>query len=329
MKILIWGTGRICTRVIMDIPNDRIVGYIDSKRAGTIYAGKKLYRPDDISEIEYDAIIVATVYGDEIYNICKEKNIDLKKVIFAYGNIAIRDLNQDYDFISEICGKEYTYIIKNRYHLAREENYISKPLHFKMYDFKDSTTVRNDYMRVKAFELLVAEIDCRGIAGNTAELGVFRGEFAQYINAAFPERKCYLFDTFEGFNENELLSDFSENDVQNVFRDFFKETTLKVVMDKMLYPDKIVVKKGFFPESLNGLEDKFCFVSLDADLEETLFRGLEYFYPRLNEGGYIMIHDYNVLDSAHKSIDKYEKENNIKLSKIPIFDANGSIVITK
>lgn len=329
MKILIWGTGRICTKVVLDIPSDRVVGYIDSKRKGNEFAGKKLYKPDKLHNVEYDAIIVATVYAREIYELCKKNDINLKKVIFAYGNAYIKDLNEDYDFINKICGKQYSDSIKNRYHLCREENFIAKPQYFNMSNYQDTSTVQNDYMRVKTFELLVAEIDGRGINGSVAELGVFRGEFAQYINAAFPNRKCYLFDTFEGFKESELTDDFEAADIQNVFRDFFKETTIDMVMDKMAYPDNVIIKRGFFPDSLEGLEDNYCFVSLDADLEETLFQGLKYFYPRLNQGGYIMMHDYNVLEGAHRSIVRYERECGLILPKVPVFDACGSMVITK
>lgn len=330
IKILIWGTGRICTKIIFDIPSDCIIGYIDNNRQGTEFAGKKLYRPSDISDLEYDAIIVATVYGKAIYEqLCELNNIDLKKVIFAYGNVYLQDLNKDYAFISKICGEQYSDNIKNRYHLVREEKFISKPLSFNIWDYQETTGVQNDYTRIKTFELLVSEIDNRKIKGNVAELGVFRGEFAFYINAVFPDRKCYLFDTFEGFRENELTDDLEEINVQSVFREFFKETSVDIVMKNMIYPTSVEIKKGFFPDSLGSLEDNFCFVSLDADLEETLFQGLKYFYPRLNKGGYIMIHDYNVLEGARRSVDRYEKEYEIILAKFPIPDACGSIIITK
>lgn len=38
------------------------------------------------------------------------------------------------------------------------------------------------------------------ISGCVAEVGVFQGEFASVINKNFPDRKLYLFDTFEGFD---------------------------------------------------------------------------------------------------------------------------------
>ena len=80
---------------------------------------------------------------------------------------------------------------------------------------------------------------------------------------------------------------------------------------------------------MESLEDTFAFVSLDCDWEESLYQGLKYFYPRLREGGYIMVHDYNnVLECAKKALQRYEKECG-RVPKVPICDAQGSIILTK
>jgi O-methyltransferase len=42
------------------------------------------------------------------------------------------------------------------------------------------------------------------VSGSVAELGVFEGEFAKHINKQFPERKLYLFDTFDGFSDEDI-----------------------------------------------------------------------------------------------------------------------------
>ena len=66
------------------------------------------------------------------------------------------------------------------------------------------------------------------------------------------------------------------------------------------------------------------------DFEESIYAGLEYFYPRLLEGGYIFIHDYNgSLTGVERAVDQYEKNKNIKLCKVPLCDANGTLAITK
>ena len=52
---------------------------------------------------------------------------------------------------------------------------------------------------------LAAVFEEEHIEGACAEAGVFEGDFAKYINLYFPERKLYLFDTFEGFCERDTL----------------------------------------------------------------------------------------------------------------------------
>lgn len=189
----------------------------------------------------------------------------------------------------------------------------------------------DDYNRIRTFELVLEEIRKQNISGSVAELGVFKGEFAKYINAAFPERTCYLFDTFEGFRDSEAITEKQAGNCGDAFIERFKDTTEAVVLGKMPVPERIVCKKGLFPESLDGLEDTFAFVSLDVDFEQAIYDGLEYFYPRLNEGGYIFVHDYNssTLKGVRNAVNRYEDDNKVKLAKVPIPDLCGTLVITK
>lgn len=160
-----------------------------------------------------------------------------------------------------------------------------------------------------------------------AELGVYRGDFAKKINEAFPDRKFYLFDTFEGFDERDVCREHSSgfsSGTQN-----FSGTSINSVLRKMRNPANCVVKKGFFPETAKGLEEHFAFVSIDADLYEPIYEGLKYFYPRLSAGGYVFIHDYNndSYRGAAKAVKKFCAEN--RLSFVPLSDLCGTVVLTK
>ena len=132
--------------------------------------------------------------------------------------------------------------------------------------------------RVAMLRKCVAMLKDRNVQGNMAELGVYRGEFAKLLNRYFPEKKLYLFDTFQGFDATRDKVDAC--DVNN-----FKDTSIEVVLSKMVAPEKCVIRKGYFPDTVHGLEDQFCLVSLDADLYNPILAGLEYFYPRLAKGG--------------------------------------------
>jgi O-methyltransferase len=184
-----------------------------------------------------------------------------------------------------------------------------------------------DYIRLSTLELVSEVIHSRDLRGNVAELGVYKGKFARYINKNFPDRTLYLLDTFEGFDERDVRrekqQDFSAGDQD------FSNTSVESVLQIMPHRDKCVVVKGFFPESARDLTDDFVFVSLDADLFEPIYNGLRFFYPKLVRGGYIFIHDFNNdnYKGARKAVEQFCNEQNI--SFVPIPDSGGSAVISK
>lgn len=165
--------------------------------------------------------------------------------------------------------------------------------------------------------------------GAVAEAGVFRGDFAKYINEFFPESDCYLFDTFEGFCQNDFsyekhLSDISRNDLTL--------TSQQLVYNKMPNKEKVTILKGYFPETVTDeiLNKKFLFVNLDMDLYKPTLEGLKIFYPRMVEGGIILVHDYfnENYPNIKEAITDFEKETCERLHKMPIGDGI-SIAIVK
>jgi len=68
-----------------------------------------------------------------------------------------------------------------------------------------------DYIRVSSLVLIANEIYDKNILGNVAELGVFKGNFAGIINRVFPDKKLYLFDTFEGFDKRDIKIEVENN----------------------------------------------------------------------------------------------------------------------
>lgn len=139
-----------------------------------------------------------------------------------------------------------------------------------------------------------------------------------------------MFDTFDGFDANEALKEKLSGNCTDGFVEAYKQTNVGMVLDKMEYLENVIIKQGLFPDSLDGLEEQFVFVSLDVDFEESIYAGLEYFYPRLLQGGYIFVHDYNSdLFGVEKAVDRYEASTGKLLCKVPLCDANGSLIITK
>ncbi|HML37730.1 MAG TPA: TylF/MycF/NovP-related O-methyltransferase [Bacillota bacterium] len=182
--------------------------------------------------------------------------------------------------------------------------------------------------RSSAARLIASEINSRGVPGAVAELGVYQGEFAALINELFPERSLYLFDTFEGFDERDVEIEAREKFSFARAGDF-RDTGVDLVRSRLPFPERAVFKEGRFPGTVAELEETFAFVSIDADLYTPVYEGLKYFYPRLHQGGYILIHDYNSMQykGAGKAVRQYCVENNLFI--VPLSDMHGSAVLIR
>ncbi len=182
-------------------------------------------------------------------------------------------------------------------------------------------------LRLAALRSCAEMIREREIPGSCAELGVFRGEFASEINACFPDRKLYLFDTFEGFAKEDLDKEESAVSIHPDFSDTSEETVLAALP----HPQQAVIIKGHFPDSLEKVteEETFCFVSLDPDLYEPAYAGLCWFWERLCSGGIILINDYESkqFPGIRKAANRFCREHDLYL--IPVSDMHGSVILLK
>lgn len=153
-----------------------------------------------------------------------------------------------------------------------------------------------------------------------AEGGVYQGMFAREINKFFPERKLYLFDTFEGFDNRDVQVELVKG-LSDVKEKYYGETSVEIVMNGLPHKEQAVICKGYFPDTTKNIPDeKYVFVNLDFDLYTPILAGLEYFYPRMIDGGVILVHDYftKYYHGVAKAVQEFEQEH--ALIKTPIGD---------
>lgn len=114
-------------------------------------------------------------------------------------------------------------------------------------------------------------------------------------------------------------------------RKIFTSTNEKIVINRMKYPEQCIIKKGYFPDTANDIEDEFCFVNLDMDLYKPQLEGLNFFYERMIPGGIILMHDYfsEFFSGTRKAIEKFEKDNSIELCKVTIGDLCSIAIIKR
>lgn len=166
-------------------------------------------------------------------------------------------------------------------------------------------------------------------SGAVAELGVFQGSTAAVFERIATKygRELYLFDTFEGFNTDDLV------DIDQQVGRGFENTTLERVKSFVGDKPSIHYLEGYFPDSLKNepIDDvSYAFVHIDCDLYKPILAGLLYFSKHLCERGMIVVHDYysGYWDGAKKAIDEFLNENN-EFRKVLIPDLSGSVAIVK
>ena len=183
--------------------------------------------------------------------------------------------------------------------------------------------------RAATMRLLAEQIREENIPGDAAELGVFRGDFAALINAAFPDRTIHLFDTFEGFPAEDVEIEQAQG-LSRAKAGDFSGTAADMVEKRLLYPERAVFHKGYFPATFDGCREKtFAFVSVDADLYAPTAAALPLFFARLSPGGVLLVHDVNStqFSGAGKAVREFCAERG--LLPMPVCDLHGSVVLRR
>lgn len=315
MGIYVWGTGCGASELIeAGLEISRITAFVDSFPMGETFLGKPVVLPEQLSLESCELLIITARHAEAIGNRCRELGIPAEKCLFLKNNTCLTDRNAACTHAKDLLGED---LLKK---LLPRQRIVPTPAQLAD-GVLPEPDLSNDYVRLATLELV-----CRRLAevpGAAAELGVYRGFFARCINQLLPDRKLYLFDSFEGFAEDACASD--------AFQAAHRNTAMDKVLSIMPHPEKITLKPGFFPDSLEGLEERFCLVSLDVDFYQTTLDGLRYFWPRLEQGGCLLLHDWGSpkLPGVAKAFTDYESEIGQQIPSVPLCDVGGSLVLCK
>lgn len=315
MGIYVWGTGCGASELIeQGLKLARITAFVDSFPSGETFLEKPVLLPRQLGISDCSLLIVTTRHTEAVAKTCDELGIPAQKLLFLKNNHALSDRNAVCTAAKEILGET----LLNK--LLPKQRIVPTPAQLANSDLPERD-MSNDYVRLATLELLCRRI--KNVPGAAAELGVYKGFFARSINQLLPERRLYLFDSFEGFSEDACATES--------FQAAHRNTAVDKVLSIMPHPERITVRPGFFPASLEGLEERFCLVSLDVDFYQTTLDGLRYFWPRLQKGGYLMLHDWGstALSGVAEALRHYEKEIDTAIPAVPLCDVGGTLVLCK
>ena len=153
-------------------------------------------------------------------------------------------------------------------------------------DLQDKTLVSPDRLHV----LYTLARQALQLPGEFWECGVYRGGtamlFARILASTKPEDiRLRLFDTFQGMTETDPSRDRHHGGD-------FHQTDLGTV--KSYLPEPFVAfHPGIIPDTFAGLKDtRLALVHVDLDIYRSYLDCLEFVYPRLLPGGFIICDDY-------------------------------------
>ena len=315
MGIYVWGTGCGASELLeQGFALERVEAFVDSFPMGENFLNKPVILPEQMDISACDLLIITARHAEAIAQRCSQLGIPAEKCLFLKNNTTLLDRNEACSAAKEILGED---LLKK---VIPRQRMVPTPAQLNPHNLPEKD-LSNDYVRLATLELLCRRLT--DVPGAAAELGVYRGFFARCINRLLPERKLYLFDSFAGFAEDTRAT--------KSFQAAHRNTAIEKVLAIMPYPEKIIVKSGFFPESLGGLEERFCLVSLDVDFYRTTLEGLRYFWPRLEKGGYLLLHDWGspMLPGVKQALADFEEESGGSIPAVPLCDVGGSLILCK
>jgi O-methyltransferase len=121
----------------------------------------------------------------------------------------------------------------------------------------------------ESYTILSTARSVKDLAGDMAEVGVFKGASAKILCGLKGDKALFLFDTFAGLPANAANTDEAE----------------------LILADR-----------------QYSFVHFDVDLYEGTKACLEYYYPRMVSGGIMLSHDYSLLRGVKQAFDEFVSE---------------------
>ena len=173
---------------------------------------------------------------------------------------------------------------------------------------------------------------------NFIECGCWKGHSSYCVSLILQKynfnKKFIIFDSFEGgLSNKDPLDVNNKRFIQNKSNrnnqiKYFSSSYEEVLA--LLNPYKFIeINKSWIPKKFELIKDlKFSFIHIDLDLYKPTLETLNFFYPKLVDGGVIICEDYNCSDfpGAKIAIDDFLSKNNVNFFyEVPF----GSCIIIK
>ena len=175
-------------------------------------------------------------------------------------------------------------------------------------------------------ESAVVRVERDKVPGDFIEAGIWRGGAVILMRAMLDayritDRRVFAADSFAGIP----LNTKARGDPVDKWVDRWA-ASLEDVKGNIrrfgLMDERIVFVVGFFADTLGSLsEERFALVRLDSDSYDSVETSLDHLYPRLSNGGILIIDDWH-LAGCRQAVEDYRARHGI-FDPVEIVDGNG------
>ncbi|HEY7985620.1 MAG TPA: TylF/MycF/NovP-related O-methyltransferase [Methylophilaceae bacterium] len=241
------------------------------------------------------------------------KNL-IKKLITAVGNSLGLSIH-----VQRTRERKSDFVLVDRYVFSPFLKQEDEPrLYAESLLKADAVWSDNFYKQCRYYSLAqIADIASKRFPGlDIAECGVWKGHSAHMISGIFSRNgfsgKFHIFDSFEGGLSEKVEQD--KNLTRNMTHAEIKlekeifssqETQVATVLAEF---DFVQLYPGWIPQRFADVaNNNFSFVHIDVDLYEPTKDSLEFFWPRLAIGGFIVVDDYgsSQFPGASTAVDEF------------------------
>ena len=174
--------------------------------------------------------------------------------------------------------------------------------------------------RERFYNLVQFFLQCTQLDGLIAECGCWKGlssfilcHYLRKENPSFDGEGYHVFDSFRGLSKPTDVDALSETIQTQLIEKFgcvegAYAASLPEVKTALAAFPRIEYHDGWIPAVFDGLpEARYRFVHIDLDLYEPTRAAIEYFYPRLVDGGLMVCDDYGSVfwPGAKQAVDAF------------------------
>ena len=174
--------------------------------------------------------------------------------------------------------------------------------------------------RLDNLEFCIEQVVTNGVVGDLIETGVWRGGAAIFMRAVLKaygvtDRYVWVADSFEGLPPpNTGKYPYDAGDTLHEARELAVSLEeVKANFERYgLLDNQVRFLKGWFCDTLPAAPiERLAVLRLDGDMYQSTMDALVNLYPKLSEGGYVIVDDYGAIPACREAVNDYRSANAI------------------